>query len=336
MTRTFVAIDDPVHRLIRNTTRRTPLALNEATAIGPWISYRVKEQELPEEYFTLVMLHSVGGMPLPWVTRGMWRARDEDRREIAEQVDFFDLLKLDRRCCRDLRLKPAAKGAPMLSAELLACGTGTLRARNDDAGDPLHQFMSSQYGRITSAREVVYARIRTLHRRAGGSPQPTVAKESYDSTNLIYGDVLGELEQLWDRRADTHFLDNVAKSLSALRCQGQATIAVNAPFNVPEMVRLHLRAQSLWNRPPGDARALLRRIEFILDRLYIDHANSGRSQAGQCRLEAGPNAARTGTSGARALSAAETEWAEPSGRLWCDDASGYDGWLSGNGSGSTE
>jgi len=112
----------------------------------------------------------------------------------------------------------------MLAAELLAFGTGSLRARNDDPAERIHHHLWGQYGRLQTRHEAVYARIRTLHRNSL-LPLNRIQKESFDSTNLIYGDVFGELEQLWERRADTVFLDQVAQGLEPLRKDAQLTSA---------------------------------------------------------------------------------------------------------------
>ena len=68
---------------------------------------------------------------------------------------------------------------------------------------------TSTFGASTAAsssrHETVYARIGALH----WNSLPLIhgkQKESFDSTNVIYGDAYGELEQLWERRADTAFL----------------------------------------------------------------------------------------------------------------------------------
>jgi hypothetical protein len=157
----------------------------------------------------------------------------------------------------------------MVSAELLAFGTGTLRARNDDPEEPIQRELWSRHGRFKSEKEVCYANIRVLHRRTARGVE-IVGKESYDSTNVIYGDVLGELEQLWDRRADTDFLQQVADSLQGVRQSGRIACHQNPPLNVSAAMQLHLQRGGIWKRPPETARTLLRRIEFILGSTLVD------------------------------------------------------------------
>ena len=127
----------------------------------------------------------------------------------------------------------------------------------------------SRHGRFKPEREVTYATIRVLHSRTARGAE-IVGKESYDSTNVIYGDVLGELEQLWDRRADTDFLQEVADSLQGIRQSGRVVCHLNSPLNVTAAMQLHLLRGSIWKRPPESARSLLRRIEFILASTAVD------------------------------------------------------------------
>lgn len=308
MAKTFVAINDSVHRLIRRIARQTPLCTGVSAKGAPLIAYDVEEQDLPEDYFSLAMLHSIGGMPVSSLALTNWKPRNEDRLGIAEQVHFFDAVKLDRRCCRDLRLKTTLRGAGMLSCELLAYGSGMLRAANDDPQDELHRYIRQQHGRAESKHECVYARILALHRVTRTSC-PTLAKESYESTNLVYGDVLGELEQLWERRTDIAFMEAVARSLADLRTGGHIAAYLNPPQNMRQIVHFHLRAQALWNRPPASARALIRRLDYLLSNICVD---SKRPESASSRSKPGPFKDKPPSKSPRA------GW---------DDASGYDGWL---------
>lgn len=271
MTRFFLAIDDPVHGLLRKITRHARLYARMSSADRPpRIVYDIREGDLPDAYYSLGMLHSLGGMALDCLPQSRWRVRPEERTGIAQQVNFFDLVNLDKRCCRDLRLKPKKLGPFMVSAELLVFGTGMLRARNDDAADPLHRYLWSQHGRITPLKEIVYANIRALHRYSDQSFG--IGKESFDSTNLLLGDVLGEIEQLYDRRADTAFLDTVARTLQEFRLRPEIAAYTRPPLNLMGVVELHLKRQALWKAPPVDGRAVLRRIEYILNRTTVDDA----------------------------------------------------------------
>ena len=269
MNKLFVALQDSLHAMLRKVTRHTPLRVRTGDTPYPVVEYAPDLDTLPSEYYTLAAYHSLAGLSLNVVLGGRWTVRPEERLGVAARVHYFDALKLDRRSARDLRIKLRREGAGMLSAELLAYGIGTLRARNDDLQDKLHQSMWRKYGRLSSRHEISYATIRALHWASQPSKERT-RKESYDSTNVIYGDVLGEIQQLWDRRADISFLDQVARSLQALRGGLETGPSFHPPLNTPLILKLHKQCQAVWRRPPSGGRALLRRLDYLMENLVVD------------------------------------------------------------------
>jgi hypothetical protein len=310
MTKTFVAVNDPVHRLIRSLTRHTPLRADVSTDERFTVQYSLRERELPEAYYSLAQFHALGGMSLDSLRRVRWRVRESDKAGIPERVNYFDAVKLDRRCARDLRLKLKCDGPGLLAGELLCFGVGMLRARNDDPVERIHQYLWSQYGRLEIQHEVIHARIRALH----WNSLPLMyerQKESFDSTNVIYGDAFGELEQLWERRADTVFLAQVAEALTQMPRQAEIAALLHPPLNLEEVMKLHLRCQGLWKRPPATPRALLYRVEYILGNTTLDNWPT--------TILRRPEPAREPQKRSR-----------PRAR-WKGDRSGYDGWLAESG-----
>ena len=128
MTKTFVTLNDPVHSLIRGVTRHTPLRAGLSADQRLMVQYSFQEKDLPEAYYSLGLFHSVGGLPIETLRRTRWRARASDKAEIPARVNYFDAVKLDRRCARDLRLKLKRHGPGLLSGDLLCFGVGMLRA----------------------------------------------------------------------------------------------------------------------------------------------------------------------------------------------------------------
>jgi hypothetical protein len=308
MTKTFVAINDPVHSLIRSITRHTSLHPGASADQRLPLRYCFRKQDLPEAYYSLAVFHSQGGLSLKSLSQVKWRVREHDKTGIPGRVNYFDAVKLDRRCARDLRLKLRRHGPGLLAGELLTYGVGMLRARNDDPLEQIHHYLWSRYGRLDTEHEMVYARIGALHCNS----LPLIyqrQKESFDSTNVIYGDAFGEVEQLWERRADTVFLDHVTQALQRMRKQAEIAAYLHPPLNVAAVMKMHLRCQSLWKTPPASARVLLRRVEYILANTTVDdHPTTILSQQKR-ETESAPGL-RAGRSG-----------------NWGADQSGYDGWL---------
>ena len=299
MASSFVAINDPVQRLLRDLTRQTPLGGGVSSSGGLGLRYAIRPGDLPEAYFALARFHALEGLPIGLTEAGIASVEKSD---VVERTGGFDAVRLDRRCARDLRLKPGAGAAGLSARELLVFGAGTLRACNDDRHDAFHRFLWRQYGRLQPRREAVFARIRALH--ADPLTPGELRKECYHSTNLIYGDAFGEIEQLWERRADTAFLEEVVENL-----KGPFRIGafLRPPVSLDSLIEFHLCAQARWRTPPATARALLRRLDYILAHTCID------------------NSPPTVFNPAEPAPAVKRH--RRSSTHWRADRSGYDGWL---------
>jgi len=258
MQKSFVAVNDWCHQLLRELTQRTPLVATRLENGVDRVEYQIVPELLPENYFSLVACHTLDGLPLEQLRLGCWRVRENCKTAVLKAAGGFDATRLDRRCRGDLRLKPAGGAAALVAGELLVFGTGMLRGEG----------VSGRHGKLSTPGQRIFTRIWAL-RREGAHALTKIQKRVYESTNVIYGDALGELEQLWNRRADTAFLDKVAHSLADVGAWAQLPTALHSPLNAAAVIRLHRRAQAIWNAPPRSGRALLRRLEFVLENTTI-------------------------------------------------------------------
>lgn len=263
MADTFVVVKDRVHELLRQCTRGSVL---RPVAGGKAIRYDFRPENLSNEYFSLAAYHALQGFSVDETSLTRWRVQDCEKAGVALTAGYFDVTRLDHRCAGDLRLQIPGRGPRMVAAELLSFGTGALRPAGYFAANA---WEFAEYGRLGTPFEKVYTRIGALC-CGGGSSQFGTEKEVYCSTNLVYGDALGELEQLWERRADIDFLQQVAQNLRCLSQWPRFPVVAHAPLNYEAVFKLHLRAQAVWDKPPANARALLRRLDYLLDHLVID------------------------------------------------------------------
>jgi hypothetical protein len=84
-------------------------------------------------------------------------------------------------------------------------------------------------------------------------------------------------------------------------------------LNLEAVMKLHLRCQSLWHRPPASARDLLHRVEYILGNTTVDNSPATILRRQEVQPQPQP----------------EPRFEGPPD--WKADGSGYDGWLPGIG-----
>jgi len=258
MASTFVAINDWCHQLLRCIARDSCLEWQETGQL----SCDLRSERLPEDFYSVAACHTLDGLPLEQVRAGCWKIREGCKRAVLQAVGGYEALRMDRRCWFDLRLRPPGeKDSPVLVAsELLCFGTGTLRRFSRRLPD----------GRLHSELEQTSDRIWALGMPTWETTEAATEKQVFDSTNVIYGDVFGQLEQLWQRRAEAGFLDRIAQSLERFRGWRELELFNHAPFNLGAVIGIHLRSQARWRVPPANGRALLRRLDWILENTILD------------------------------------------------------------------
>jgi hypothetical protein len=103
----------------------------------------------------------------------------------------------------------------------------------------------------------------------------------YGTTNLIHADVLGELEQIHDRRKDEVFLRNYLKGMKAAcktSCDEELESELRSPkgihwyYHSPELCRAWLAHADLglWDTTPRNPDELIDRVDFILEKTETD------------------------------------------------------------------
>jgi hypothetical protein len=282
MNKRFVAINDEIHQMLRGLTSSVPLIVprRKRKLLSPTVTYDLNgiAQKIPDLYFFI---------PYEGVNVCLLDLTDENKVSFAEKRDFFDATKVDKRCHGTARLrlekrKPSIgppelrrlvfgdmKAPSLFSAELLCFGVGALRRLWDNPHDPDQVYARKNLGRINSLKMIVYGRTAaTYHSRMFNKTLP----ETWESTNIIYGDAYGELEQIWSRRDDKSLLSSIVRSLNDVR-KGPKT--ENFDCYLPkdasiQACRTHLQAQSIWDTPILSYRELIKRVAFLLKNTFLD------------------------------------------------------------------
>ena len=180
-----------------------------------------------------------------------------------------------------------------LAYELLTWGVGTLR--------PVKTFEDSGLVRALACLDAdntrPHPKISSASMQVSGyimyhddqieenNPCHMVRRELYESTNLIFADVYGELEQLVRRRNEHSFLEKYLRDLrSAMRFRRQdhtrdnyssLSYAPSVLHSVCEPIARVLLEHikfGQWDSSPKDIAELLDRVTFILDNTFIDPA----------------------------------------------------------------
>lgn len=257
----------------RELTRNIPLRSIESTKGEVDIVYDL-DSFLLRKYIN-EFITDVFGIPFQ-ICRNM---SYEEKKSLFRSNCGFDSIANEDSCRWAIRPHISLYVHRMLSADTLCFGVGTLR----HVFQPENTFKAALYRQDASYRTYIpSSKIRPKHtvkhglivaRTQWNHSTQTWSPEAYESTNLLYADVFGEIEQLSSRRNQIPFMKKVAEALQGLndfpqtgRTLGGWTIH---PKYLP-LYREHLRAQSVWDKAPGSPEELIERIKFILDQTLID------------------------------------------------------------------
>ena len=267
MKKQFVAINDPLHDLLRGIANTAPLVKVGGSNHRYEICYSTDESDiyLPDEYFSAL------GFTRPQIRSFGFK----EKMQIAMEKGLVDATKIDERCSDDARMTKFRKSPPMLSADVICFGAGTLRPLNTDRSDPEQTRLRESVGKIEPRQKQVFGRFVGLRLSHSSSK---LGRDVWESTNIIYGDVLGELQQIWARAKDEEFLGELSHFLQSITL---ANAHWYCPYVPSELIRSHFRCQTKlgWETVPSNSVELMRRVEQILGHLVVEsHPATVRSE----------------------------------------------------------
>jgi hypothetical protein len=276
----FVIINDKPHQILKNLTYSTPLVRTPEGTLHK-VEYDVRNigEKIPDLYFFITWkenLEKLLGVPTEIEEEYARERKDEfeklldmtpeQKQDFAKKRDYLDITRIDPRCFGTKRVRFPREGPSILSYELLNFGVGALRRKWDNQLDPLHKVLRIN-GQIVPAK----MEAREIPSHYYSSFFMRTLDETWQSTNLIYGDVFGELRQIYDRRDDIGFVNDLLKTYNLVKMNSLPTIHCNEENQLPKIVGFnHYSSGNKWSRPPRSGKELIKRIDFILSHSYID------------------------------------------------------------------
>lgn len=174
--------------------------------------------------------------------------------------NYFDSTKLDVRCRGGMRDYITRASTSICSIDLLNFGLGILRPTRANM-DTLAAVLGEPDGKISLKGTKIYGNFIA---KTKYNPGGVFSVEDWESTNIIYGDAYGEIQQLNDRRDDKIFLEHLYKVLNLRSNMSQSLESFR------EIYTSHLESQSFWNQPPSSIEDLLKRVDYILEHSTLD------------------------------------------------------------------
>ena len=153
----------------------------------------------------------------------------------------------------------------MFSVDPINSGVGILRPARAWSGG-FYAALGDPLGKLTARGMKVHGHIIA---RTHIDPEDVNKRhaEDWESTNMLYGDMYGEVQQLDDRRKERIFLEQVVQGLNS----GKGTLeSMGTLEEFKHTYRNHLACQRLWELPPQSADELLERVDYILGHILFD------------------------------------------------------------------
>ena len=261
----FVVVGNELHRHMAALSRETPLIPvferstitqrnNDAKVVDVIHDTDNLDKIVPQRYYELL------DIPSFWADGG--RARTS---KTLYHQNYFDANRVDELCRDSMRNRISRRCTSLFSVDPINSGVGIVRPARARSGG-FYAALGEPLGKLTARDMKVYGHIIA---RTHIDPEDTnkYHAEEWESTNMLYGDMYGEVQQLHDRRTDQDFLEQVVHGLNA----GKGFLEeIGTLEEFKQVYRNHLTCQSLWELPPQSPDELLERVDYILGHTTFD------------------------------------------------------------------
>ncbi len=259
----FVVVWNELHQQMAALSRGTPLIpvfegdtvkprKKSAKVIDMIHNTKPLDRIVPQRYYELLEI------PEFWGAGG--RARTPETLYIQ---DYFNANRVDELCRDGQRNRIDVRITSMCSVDPINFGVGIFRPVKAWSGG-FYAALGEPLGKLTARGMKVYAHIIA---RTHIDPENTSERhaEDWESTNMLYGDMYGELQQLQDRKTEKRFLEQVCQGLNV-----SGRYMADRLSEYHQLYQNHLACQSLWNEPPKNSGELLERVEYVLGHSSFD------------------------------------------------------------------
>ena len=261
MAEEFVVVHDPLHEEMANLSRKTPLEpVFERRKSSPNFG---KVEDIVHDVDGVERLASARYYELLDIPVFYDNGQPARTAQTLYIYDYFDANKVDKYCRDGLRSKITLRATSLFSVDLLNHGIGIVRRVRAWSGG-FYAALGDHLGRIELNGAKVY---QTIIAKTHTDPEDTVIThaEDWESTNIVYGDSYGEVQQIQDRKSDREFLVKL--------CEGLNLEPESQSFWTPDYKGLHknhVACQRLWDDPPQSPDELVDRVDYILAHCVLD------------------------------------------------------------------